>query len=79
MKCPHCGGTTSHVHETRKHEGSVYRRRQCHECSQNYISHEVATQLAALPMALRQQLNRAKTERRQRHSDITVNLTRLPW
>lgn len=79
MNCPHCDSSASHVHETRRHEGSIYRRRQCHGCGQNYISHEVATKLDVLPVTLRQQLNRAKTERRQRQKDITVNLTRLPW
>lgn len=53
MKCPHCDHVASHkVVETRKYEGSVYRRRRCDACSCGFVSVETTDTHMIMPTAV---------------------------
>jgi len=39
MNCPECGNST-HVNETRKKKGGVWRRRECPECLTRFSTFE---------------------------------------
>ena len=50
MKCPHCGKENqSPVLETRKLDGSIYRKRSCGACSMSFVSREYADANLKLP------------------------------
>ena len=55
--CPHCGADNSKVVETRRHLGSVYRRRKCGEsdCGKSFISIESAPEGLRMPRELREE------------------------
>lgn len=62
-ECPHCGGTTSAVKDSRPYRaerGMTRRRRQCFTCAGRFTTYESTVQLIKLPPALRYQLQQVK-------------------
>lgn len=62
-ECPHCGGTTSAVKDSRPYRAEramTRRRRQCSTCAQRFTTYESTVQLIKLPPALRYQLQQVK-------------------
>lgn len=44
MRCPKCNADKSLVMETRRVEGSLWRRRCCRGCGRHYVTQEVAAE-----------------------------------
>jgi hypothetical protein len=56
MKCPRCGIETGNkVLESRKVDGEVLRRRDCHGCGKTFVTKEVADLDLRIPMVRRNQ------------------------
>ena len=48
MRCPVCGSSSTHVIESRSHNGSVLRRRECRKMHHKFTTREVFSSLEGL-------------------------------
>ena len=70
MKCPHCQHEGKLlVVETRKHEGSVYRRRSCGFCGESFVSVESAPKGLKMPKPVRDSRTRGQLDIEKRNED----------
>ena len=72
--CPHCGIDNSKVVETRRHYGSVYRRRACREfdCGKSFISEETAPEGLQFPAEIREESIRRLVNKPSKSNISTV-------
>ena len=77
--CPHCGADNSKVVETRRHLGSVYRRRKCYEsdCGKSFISMESSPEGLRMPKELREQSMARLLQKADRPSPISLEVFRV--